>query len=69
MADSPPKTLIYYNTQIFCLETVKRRRNVKARRVTKVDVFFQFYLLATVGLSIVTAILIIVYHILVGRED
>ncbi|MFX1474330.1 MAG: hypothetical protein ACFFCO_02475 [Promethearchaeota archaeon] len=40
-----------------------------AGQVTKVDVFFQFYLIATVGLSIIAAILIIVYHILAGRED
>ncbi len=53
----------------FCLETVKRRGNVMAGQVTKVDVFFQFYLIATVGLSIIAAILIIVYHILAGRED
>ncbi len=33
------------------------------------SVFFQFYLITTVGLSIIAAILIIVYHILVGRED
>jgi hypothetical protein len=44
-------------------------RQVIAKQVTTVNIYFQFYLIATVGLSVLAALLIIVYHILAGQTD